>query len=85
MTRVTFRDIVAILLGDTVKPVLRGHSKIDKTKVLKTDCSLMQVKSIAECSKGSILQYFRPASCNNLSLKPFYGLFLGGCLRQLLL
>ena len=34
----------------TVKPVLRDHSKIDKTKVLKTDCRLMQVKSIAECS-----------------------------------
>ena len=34
----------------TVKPVLSDHSKIDKTKVLKTDCHLMQVKSIAECS-----------------------------------
>ena len=28
--------------------------------VFKTDYRLMQVKSIAECSKGSILQYFRP-------------------------
>ena len=28
---------------DTVKPVLSGHSKIDKMKVLKTGCSLMQV------------------------------------------
>ena len=26
---------------------------------LKTNYCLMQVKSIAECSKGSILQYFR--------------------------
>ena len=26
----------------TVKPVLSGHSKIDKMKVLKTDDSLMQ-------------------------------------------
>ena len=34
----------------TVKPVLRGHSKIDKTKVLKTGGSLVQVESIAECS-----------------------------------
>ena len=33
----------------TVKPVLSGHSKIDKTKVLKTNGSLMKVKSIAEC------------------------------------
>ena len=44
----------------TVKPVLSGHSKIDKTKVLKTDGSLMQVESIAECSLG--------ASCNTLDL-----------------
>ena len=35
---------------------VKHHSKIDKTKVLETDVSLMQVKSIAECSKGSILQ-----------------------------
>ena len=42
----------------TVKPVLRGHSKIDKTKILMTNGSLMKVKSIAECSPWSILQYF---------------------------
>ena len=40
------------------KPILSAHSKIDNTKVLKTDGSLMQVESFAECSKGSILQYF---------------------------
>ena len=34
----------------TVKPVLSGHSKIDKIKDLKTDGSLMKVESIAECS-----------------------------------
>ena len=39
-------------LTSTVKPVLSGHSKKDKTKVLKTDHRLMQVKSIVECSKG---------------------------------
>ena len=39
--------------GHTVKPVLRGHSKIDKTKVLKTNGSLMKVESIAECSLGA--------------------------------
>ena len=43
---------------DTVKPVLRGNSKIDKKKVLMADGSLMKVKSIAECSPWSILQYF---------------------------
>ena len=34
----------------TVNPVLSGYSKIDKTKALKTICSLMEVESIAECS-----------------------------------
>ena len=42
----------------TVKPVLSGHSKIDKTKILMTNGSLMQVESIAESSPWSILQYF---------------------------
>ena len=35
-----------------------GHSKIDKTKILTTNGSLMKVKSIAECSPWGILQYF---------------------------
>ena len=44
---------ICILTADyTVKPVLSGHSK------KKTNYRLMQVKSIAECSKGSILQSF---------------------------
>ena len=38
-------------LKTTVKPVLSGHSKIDKTKVLIAIGSLMKVESIAECSK----------------------------------
>ena len=42
----------------TVKPVLSSHSKIDKTKLLMVNGSLMKVKSIAECSLWSILQYF---------------------------
>ena len=62
------------LNGCTVKPGVSGHSKIDKTKVLKIDVSfhskidktkvlkidvsLMQVESIAECSLWGILQYF---------------------------
>ena len=32
-----------------MKLVLSHHSKIDKTKVVKTNGSLMKVKSIAEC------------------------------------
>ena len=39
----------------TVKPVLSGHLRIDKTKVLINNDSLMKVESIAECS---ILQNF---------------------------
>ena len=46
----------------TVKPVLSGHSKIDKTKVLKTNGRLMKVESIAECSPWSI------AFCNTFDL-----------------
>ena len=42
----------------TVKPVLRGHSKIDKTKVLKTNGSLMKVESIAECFLGAFCNSF---------------------------
>ena len=41
----------------TEKPVLSGHFKKGKIKVLKTDGSFMQVESIAELS-WSILQYF---------------------------
>ena len=42
----------------TVKPVLRGHSKIVKTKILKTIGSLMKVESIAECSLGAFCNTF---------------------------
>ena len=42
----------------TVKPVLAATQKEDQNLVFKTDYPLMQVKSIAECSKGSILHYF---------------------------
>ena len=48
-----------MLIGYTVKPVLSGHLKIDKTKVLMTNGSLIQVKSIAE--------YFLPAFSDNRS------------------
>ena len=42
----------------TVKPVLGGHSKTDKTKVLKTNGNLMKVESIAECSLGALCNTF---------------------------
>ena len=42
----------------TVKSVLSGHSKIDKTNILMSKGSLMKVERIAECSPWSILLYF---------------------------
>ena len=58
------------LNNNKVKPVLSGHSKRRPNVVFKTDYRLMQVKSIAECSKG-ILQYFRPSISYHLSIKIF--------------
>ena len=42
----TYMHICILTADYTVKPVLSGHSK------KKTNYSLMQIKSIAECSKG---------------------------------
>ena len=42
----------------TVKPVLSGNSKIDKTNVLKTNGSLIKVESIAECYLGAFCNTF---------------------------
>ena len=60
----------------TVKPVVSGHSKRTKKLKFKTGYSLMQVKSIAESSKGSftpraiqwphpldVIQYARSSYC----------------------
>ena len=44
----------------------------------------MQVKSISECSNGSILQYFPPPLSSHLSLRTLFSLFLSGRLRQVL-
>ena len=58
----SFSDLHSVylrsLIPSTVKPVLSGHLKIDKTKVLMENGSFMNVESIAECSPWSILQYF---------------------------
>ena len=67
-------DTCMLTADYTVKPVLSGNSK------KKTNYRSMQVKSIAECSKGSILQSFRPSLCYHL-----FCLFLSGCLRHVLL
>ena len=41
-------------------------------KVMKLLAFIMQVKSIAECSKGGILQYFRPSLSYRLSLRSLF-------------
>ena len=43
----------------------------------------MQAKSIAECSKGSILQCFQPSFTYHLSLRSLFCLYLSGCLLQI--
>ena len=61
---------ICILTADyTVKSVLSSHS----TK--RTNYRLMQVKRIAECSKGSILQYFQPSLSYHLLLRSLFCLF----------
>ena len=50
--------LLIIQTTDAVKPVLSGHSKIDKTMVLKTNGSLMKVESIAERSQGAFCSTF---------------------------
>ena len=42
----------------TEEPVLGGHSKVDKTRILMANDSLMKVESIAECLLEHSLQYF---------------------------
>ena len=42
-------------------------------------------ESIAESSKGSILQYFRPSLSYHLSLRSLFVYFLSGCFTQVLL
>ena len=67
------QTLVCILTADyTVKPVLCSHSK------KKTNYLLMQVKSIAECSKGLILQSFKPSLSCHLLLRSLVLSFLSG-------
>ena len=45
----------------------------------------MEVKSVAESSKGSILQYLRPSLSYHLSLRPLFCLFLSVHFTQVLM
>ena len=47
----------------------------DQKMFFNTFYHLMQVESIAECSKGSILQYLRPSLSFQLSLRPLFVYF----------
>ena len=68
---------ICILTADyTVKPALSGHLK------KKTNYHLMQVKSIAECSKGSILQCFWPSLNYHLFLRSLFCLFFEWLLEK---
>ena len=69
----------------TVKPVLSGYSKIDKTKVLMTKGSLMKVERIAECSLKAFGNTFDLHKAIIGLRKQFLVCFLSGRLRQVLL
>ena len=62
--------------------VKNGRLKRDKTKILRTNDSTMQVKSIAECSPWSILQFIWLALSNIWSRKPILSLFESGRFTQ---
>ena len=64
--------------------VKRPPSKRPKL-VFKTNYCLMQVKNIAECSKGSIPQYYWPSLSCQFLLRSLFCLFLSGCFTQVLL
>ena len=70
---------------NSVKPVLSGYSIIEKTKVLKTNSSLMKVQSIAECSLGAFCNTFHLHEAIIGLENQFMVFFLSGRLRQVLL
>ena len=51
-------DSAWLLACCTEEPVLSGHSKVDKTRILIANESLLKVESIAECPLEHFLQYF---------------------------
>ena len=73
-------------MGCTVKLVLSGLSKIDKTKILMTNGSLMAVESIAECSLLSALENFDISSKSYFSpYMPIIFVMQGKCLFNIFL
>ena len=53
-----FKHVRLELKRNEVKPILSGHSKVDKTKVLKSWGILMQLKSTEECSTRAFCHIF---------------------------
>ena len=53
-----------------------AQSNLCKTTTLKKNQNIHIIKNIAECSKGSIMQYFRPSLSYLLSLRSLFCLFL---------
>ena len=80
-----YRLLLLVLPRLYSKTCENGHSQKDRKLFFKTNYHLMRVKSIAECSKGSILQYFRPSLSYHLSLRHFFFLFLSCYFAQVLL
>ena len=64
-----------------LKRLLKKKTKIDFQDRLLLNAG----QSIAECSKRSILQYFRPSFSYYWSLRSLFCLFLSGRFRQVLL
>ena len=80
-TKILCASSYTIYSKTCLKPPLSKRLKL----VFKTNYRLIQVKRIAECSKGTILQYFRPSLSYHLPLRSLLCLFLSGRLRQVLL
>ena len=59
-----------------LKPPLKKYTKIGFQYQLSLP--LMQVKSIAECSNRSILQYFLPSLSYHFPLRPLFSLLNSG-------
>ena len=70
-----YLDLCCLPKYSKILASLNGHSKKDRKLVFNTNYRLMQVKSIAECSNGSIVQYFRPSLSYHLPLSIFEWLY----------
>ena len=60
-TALTYSVFILKFRTDRHYLTVRVNKVVWNKVVLKTNYCLIQVKSIAECSKGSILQYFHPS------------------------